>query len=82
MHGGISPELEKVEDINKVNRFQEIPLDGLFCDLLWSDPMKDEDAPTGQFVENPERECSFYFGKKPVKHLLKKNKLMSVFRGH
>lgn len=47
MHGGISPELRKVEDINKVNRFQEIPLEGLFCDLLWSDPMKDEVASKG-----------------------------------
>jgi serine/threonine-protein phosphatase 2B catalytic subunit len=26
MHGGISPELSKVEQINKINRFQEVPL--------------------------------------------------------
>ena len=38
MHGGISPELETVEDINKINRFVEPPLQGFLCDLLWSDP--------------------------------------------
>lgn len=42
MHGGISPELVKIEQIDKLNRFQEIPLDGLFCDLLWSDPLPDD----------------------------------------
>jgi serine/threonine-protein phosphatase 2B catalytic subunit len=82
MHGGISPELNLIDEINEVNRFQEIPLDGLFCDLMWADPMKDDVAKHGDFAENPERECSNYFGKKPVKTLLKTNKLMSIFRGH
>ena len=82
MHGGISPELNMIDEINAVNRFQEIPLDGLFCDLMWADPMKDENAKHGDFNDNPERECSNYFGKKPVKKLLKQNKLMSIFRGH
>ena len=82
MHGGISPELENIEQINQVKRFQEIPLDGLFCDLMWADPMKDEVAKHGEFEDNPERECSNYFGKKPVKKLLRANKLMSIFRGH
>ena len=57
-------------------------MSGLFCDLMWADPIKDEKAKTCEFEENPERECSNYFGKKPVKKLLKQNKLMSVFRGH
>ena len=54
----------------------------MFCDLMWADPMKDENAKHGDFIVNPERECSNYFGKKPVKKLLKQNKLMSIFRGH
>lgn len=82
MHGGISPELKMVDEINQVKRFQEIPLDGLFCDLMWADPMKDEVAKHGEFNDNPERECSNYFGKKPVKKLLRANRLMSIFRGH
>jgi len=82
MHGGISPDLNKLEEINLIDRFNEIPLDGIFCDLMWADPMDDEAAVNGDFKENPERECSNYFGKKPVKALLKKNKLLSIFRGH
>lgn len=39
IHGGISPDLKSVEDIKKINRFQEPPRVGLFCDLLWSDPV-------------------------------------------
>jgi hypothetical protein len=49
---------------------------------MWADPMKDDNAKNGDFIDNPERECSYYFGKKPVKKLLKNNKLMSIFRGH
>ena len=82
MHGGISPDFVKLEEINKINRFQEIPLDGAFCDLMWADPMEDEEALHGEFRDNPDRDCSNYFGKKPVKALLRKNKLLSIFRGH
>ena len=67
MHGGISPDLNKVEDINQIDRFEEIPLDGVFCDLMWADPISDDMATAHEFKENPERECSYYFGKKPVK---------------
>lgn len=82
MHGGISKDLTKLDQINMINRFVEIPLDGVFCDLMWADPMEDDDAINGEFKDNPERECSNYFGKKPVKSLLKRNKLLSIFRGH
>ena len=47
MHGGISPNLSKTEEINHIDRFKEVPLDGLFCDLLWADPMKDDMAIRG-----------------------------------
>jgi serine/threonine-protein phosphatase 2B catalytic subunit len=82
MHGGISPGLKMLDQINEIDRKQEIPLDGIFCDLMWADPMEDEEAVHGDFKENPERDCSNYFGKKPVKQLLRKNKLLSIFRGH
>jgi len=49
---------------------------------MWADPLEDNLAIENDFKNNPERECSNYFGKKPVKQLLKKNKLLSIFRGH
>ncbi len=82
MHGGISPELSKLEQVNKVNRFQEVPLEGLFCDLLWSDPLADENANSKDYIDNQERECSYYFGKKPCKKLLDNNSMMTIVRGH
>ena len=82
MHGGISPELHKLEQINKINRFQEIPLDGIFSDMLWSDPMADDKGAHKNFEFNHLRDCSYLYGKKPVSALLKQNKLLSIFRGH
>lgn len=66
MHGGISPDLTHVDQINEIDRFTEVPLTGVFCDLLWSDPMHDDEAIKGQFTHNDSRECSHFFGKKPV----------------
>ena len=45
VHGGISPDLISLNDLNKVNRFTETPRNGLLCDLLWADPAdKDTEA--------------------------------------
>lgn len=39
VHGGISPELKTVEDIQSIDRRREVPTTGLLCDLLWADPV-------------------------------------------
>jgi serine/threonine-protein phosphatase 2B catalytic subunit len=74
VHGGISPDLVNIEDINKkVDRFREPNLSGLLCDILWSDPVDDTKALKVAFKDNKERECSYNFGYTPVKDFLKKN---------
>ena len=38
MHGGLSPEMTDLDLLRKIQRPNEIPDNGLVCDLLWSDP--------------------------------------------
>jgi len=38
MHGGLSPDLTSVNQINEIVRPTDIPDVGLLCDLLWADP--------------------------------------------
>ena len=41
MHGGISPDLDRLGMINEIPRPTDVPDVGLLCDLLWSDPDPD-----------------------------------------
>ena len=41
MHGGLSPELNSLEQVKKIMRPTDVPDTGLLCDLLWSDPDKE-----------------------------------------
>jgi len=38
LHGGLSPSVDTIDDIRMLDRRQEVPHEGLMCDLLWSDP--------------------------------------------
>lgn len=38
VHGGLSPELKTLDQICTIQRNQEVPHEGAFCDLMWSDP--------------------------------------------
>lgn len=38
MHGGLSPDLLAVKQIDSITRPTDIPDAGLLCDLLWADP--------------------------------------------
>jgi len=41
MHGGLSPDLNSLEEIKEIMRPTDVPDTGLLCDLLWADPDKD-----------------------------------------
>ncbi|KAG6908292.1 hypothetical protein DXG01_005393 [Tephrocybe rancida] len=94
VHGGISPLLIKLSDLNKLNRFQEPGNEGLLCDLLWSDPiasygreqelvLPDLHVPPGTtFLHNKTRGCSYYFTYEASCQFLDRNGLLGIIRGH
>ena len=38
VHGGLSPDIRTLDQVRLIERNQEIPHKGAFCDLVWSDP--------------------------------------------
>ena len=56
----------------------EPPDDSLLADLLWADPAKGRAALTTDYIDNNERGISVYFGKQPLKNLLKKETLVHL----
>ncbi|KAB2005907.1 hypothetical protein ERO13_D11G278800v2 [Gossypium hirsutum] len=77
MHGGLSPELENLDQINNIRRPTEIPDNGLLCDLLWSDP----DSKVKGWADS-DRGISCTFGADVVAEFLQKNDLDLICRGH
>eukprot|EP01125_Pyxidicula_operculata_P018824 TRINITY_DN6734_c0_g2_i1.p1 TRINITY_DN6734_c0_g2~~TRINITY_DN6734_c0_g2_i1.p1 ORF type:complete len:405 (-),score=109.43 TRINITY_DN6734_c0_g2_i1:443-1657(-) len=85
VHGGISPEIETLQDVSKIDRFTEPPSHGPMCDLLWSDPIDlDRFVPEFEdhFIPNRVRGCSYNYGYNAVSSFLDKNNLLSVIRAH
>ena len=77
MHGGLSPELKNLQNIENISRPTDIPDSGLLCDLLWSDPDKE----VLEYDEN-DRGVSVIFGEKIVEDFNKKNDLDLIIRAH
>jgi len=40
MHGGISKQIHSIDFIKKLKKPDNIPDEGLLCDLMWADPEK------------------------------------------
>eukprot|EP00099_Drosophila_melanogaster_P015816 NP_524707.1 protein phosphatase D5 [Drosophila melanogaster] len=77
VHGGLSPDLNNLDDIRRLNRPTDVPSDGLLCDLLWSDP----DETTGTWASN-DRGVSFTFGANIVEGFLMQHKFNLIVRAH
>ena len=78
MHGGLSKDLNNIDQLNKILRPTEIPDEGLLCDLVWSDP---SDELSDNFGEN-ERNISVTFSKNVVEKFNKDNGLDLICRAH
>lgn len=76
VHGGLSPSISSIDQIRLLNRKMEIPHDGPFCDLMWSDP---DDIET--WIESC-RGAGYIFGWKTVKEFNFLNGLELVCRAH
>jgi serine/threonine-protein phosphatase PP1 catalytic subunit len=76
-HGGLSPDLKRLDQINSVCRPTDVPDTGFVCDILWSDPDKDVE----EWAEN-ERGVSFVFGRKMVHQFCQQHGLDLVCRAH
>ncbi len=77
VHGGISPKLEKVDQIKDVKRPLKVPDEGLITDLLWSDPTIECD----EWKRSP-RGSTYLWGKKALFDFLHKNNLKMMIRAH
>ncbi|XP_017835635.1 serine/threonine-protein phosphatase PP1-like [Drosophila busckii] len=76
-HGGLSPNLVSIEEINKIKRPTEIPESGVLCDLLWSDPER-----TLLGWGRSQRGVSYVFGSDVVDHFISHHKLDLICRAH
>ncbi|KAJ3282224.1 3',5'-cyclic-nucleotide phosphodiesterase (PDEase) (3':5'-CNP) [Borealophlyctis nickersoniae] len=84
IHGGLSPELNTLDDLRNINRFREPPTHGLMCDLLWADPLEDfgQERTNEFFVHNGVRGCSYFFSYHAACAFLERNNLLSIIRAH
>jgi len=76
VHGGLSPSVNSIDQINKIDRKQEVPHDGAMCDLLWSDPEEIDGwglSPRG---------AGYLFGGDVVAAFNQVNKIKLITRAH
>ncbi|KAK8846693.1 hypothetical protein IAR55_005780 [Kwoniella newhampshirensis] len=76
VHGGLSPDIKTLDQIRIIPRAQEIPHEGAFCDLMWSDP--DE---VDSWSVSP-RGAGWLFGAKVTAEFNHVNSLSLIARAH
>ena len=77
VHGGLSPTLHHISDIDEINRIQEIPHEGPFADLMWSDPEADKPG-----FSMSARGAGYIFGEDVCEKFLDENGMNVVYRAH
>lgn len=77
VHGGLSPNINTLDQIRTIDRKQEVPHEGAMCDLLWSDPE--------EVVENwglSPRGAGYLFGSNVITPFNHANNLDYICRAH
>ena len=77
MHGGLSPSLKNLSELNEIIRPTDIPDEGLLCDLVWSDP---ESNLKGWGLND--RGVSYTFNERIVDNFLTIHNLEVLVRAH
>ncbi|KAL7722355.1 Serine/threonine-protein phosphatase [Entamoeba marina] len=87
-----TPDLRKLDDINAIDRFREPPKRGIFCDLLWSDPLTDEillERPEFEqnwenidYISNYQRGTSYIYGFHAIAEFINATDVRGIIRGH
>lgn len=85
VHGGLSPNVQTLDQIKVIDRFREIPHDGAMADLVWSDPEDGNDINGGgggsHFQVSP-RGAGYTFGRSVVEKFLQLNDMSRIYRAH
>lgn len=76
LHGGLSPSVSTIEEIQELDRCQEVPHEGVMCDLLWSDP----DDRVGWGISP--RGAGYTFGSDVTQQFIHTNGLQLIARAH
>jgi serine/threonine-protein phosphatase 4 catalytic subunit len=83
VHGGLSPAINSIDDIRVIDRKQEVPHEGIMCDLMWSDP----EGTSLQLTEIQgfgisQRGAGYIFGGDVVDKFCRNNKVDIICRAH
>jgi diadenosine tetraphosphatase ApaH/serine/threonine PP2A family protein phosphatase len=76
VHGGLSPRVSFIDNIDTMKREEEIPQSGGLADLVWSDP---ENVP---FWRPNARGAGFIFGQVQVREFCHLNRISLITRSH
>ncbi|XP_065180930.1 serine/threonine-protein phosphatase 6 catalytic subunit-like [Sycon ciliatum] len=76
VHGGLSPFVKTLDQVRTIERCMEIPHQGAFCDLVWSDP---DDVDT--WAVSP-RGAGWLFGGKVTDEFVHINNIGLICRAH
>jgi len=77
MHGGLSPDLQDLNQVRQQKRPTDVPDSGIICDLLWADPQNGIEG-----WQPSDRGVSWVFGPDIVTNFLQRHDMDLVVRAH